>query len=274
MLLAVARGAWSVYSSLRPSQPFAAIVLIGLLFLAPAVETYQSIRRPPRYEQIAPVLDAVRAEWQPGDKVYVLRRGAGIHVLHARTCVPPGVILGTEHREASRLSRRTGEVRRPTAGLGSLQPSASIGGVAGSGVFRGARRVQTEILQPGSAAFSSISAANRDRCCRLCVHHPPSREPARPRLIPRGRRVWSIQVYEATAGGGDDATQAVRPANFFSAIILVASVPAMAFAQGTTERKIDPLALPLDKPDVWTLHFRYKPRASRSSMPSIRTARR
>ena len=35
--------------------------------------------------------------------------------------------------------------------------------------------------------------------------------------------------------------------------------PALAFAQGTTERKIDPLALPLDKPDVWTLHFRYKP---------------
>ena len=45
----------------------------------------------------------------------------------------------------------------------------------------------------------------------------------------------------------------------FGAIVLVASVPAMAFAQGTTERKIDPLALPLDKPDVWTLHFRYKP---------------
>jgi hypothetical protein len=38
-----------------------------------------------------------------------------------------------------------------------------------------------------------------------------------------------------------------------------ASVPALVFAQGTTERKIDPLALPLDKPDVWTLHFRYKP---------------
>lgn len=30
-------------------------------------------------------------------------------------------------------------------------------------------------------------------------------------------------------------------------------------AQGRDERKIDPLALPLDKPETWTLHFRYKP---------------
>ena len=35
--------------------------------------------------------------------------------------------------------------------------------------------------------------------------------------------------------------------------------PGLVLAQGGTERKIDPLALPLDKPDVWTLHFRYKP---------------
>ena len=41
--------------------------------------------------------------------------------------------------------------------------------------------------------------------------------------------------------------------------IAAACVPAIAFGQGRTERKIDPLALPLDKPDVWTLHFRYKP---------------
>src|SRR5262245_51636753 len=35
--------------------------------------------------------------------------------------------------------------------------------------------------------------------------------------------------------------------------------PGLTFAQGTAERKIGPLALPLDKPDVWTLHFKYKP---------------
>ena len=44
---------------------------------------------------------------------------------------------------------------------------------------------------------------------------------------------------------------------------------------GPTERKIDPLALPLDKPDVWTLHFRYKPpRIIERSTRSTRTASR
>jgi len=37
-----------------------------------------------------------------------------------------------------------------------------------------------------------------------------------------------------------------------------------AFAQNRNEKKIEPVALPLDKSDVWTLHFRYKP-------PRIRT---
>lgn len=47
---------------------------------------------------------------------------------------------------------------------------------------------------------------------------------------------------------------------FLGAVALtVATGPRLTFAQGTTEKKVDPLALPLDKPDTWTLHFRYKP---------------
>ena len=45
VLVAVARGAWAVYAALRPAQPFAATVLLGLLLLAPAVEPYQTLRR-------------------------------------------------------------------------------------------------------------------------------------------------------------------------------------------------------------------------------------
>lgn len=37
-----------------------------------------------------------------------------------------------------------------------------------------------------------------------------------------------------------------------------AATPAV-FAQGTTERTVVPLTLPLDKVGIWTLHFRYKP---------------
>jgi hypothetical protein len=48
MLLAVARGAWAVAVALRPSQPVAAALVVGLLLAAPLLQTYQQIRRPLR----------------------------------------------------------------------------------------------------------------------------------------------------------------------------------------------------------------------------------
>lgn len=46
---------------------------------------------------------------------------------------------------------------------------------------------------------------------------------------------------------------------FLGAVAVTAAGGSTAFGQGRTERKIDPLLLPLDKPETWTLHFRYKP---------------
>ena len=46
---------------------------------------------------------------------------------------------------------------------------------------------------------------------------------------------------------------------FLAAAALVAGVAPFAIAQNPAEKKVEPLQLPLDKPDVWTLHFRYKP---------------
>jgi hypothetical protein len=43
-----------------------------------------------------------------------------------------------------------------------------------------------------------------------------------------------------------------------AAAILAAYSPP-TFAQSRVEKKVDPIALPLDKADVWTMHFRYKP---------------
>lgn len=45
---------------------------------------------------------------------------------------------------------------------------------------------------------------------------------------------------------------------FLGAVALTAAGGPAALAQSRTEKKVDPLALPLDKPDSWTLHFRYK----------------
>jgi hypothetical protein len=45
---------------------------------------------------------------------------------------------------------------------------------------------------------------------------------------------------------------------FLGAVALSAVGGPIALAQTKLERQIDPLALPLDKADVWTLHFNYK----------------
>lgn len=71
MILGVARGAGMVGGALRPAVPFAAVALLGILPTAAALETYQELRRPARYEQLSPVLDQVRPEFRPGDRMYV-----------------------------------------------------------------------------------------------------------------------------------------------------------------------------------------------------------
>ena len=100
MLIGVARGAWVVAAALRPSQPVAAVVFLGLLFLAPTVEMYQTLRRPPRCEQITPVLNDVRNQWQPGDKVYIYYGAAPAFTFYTReNPFPPGVVFGASYRD-------------------------------------------------------------------------------------------------------------------------------------------------------------------------------
>ncbi len=45
---------------------------------------------------------------------------------------------------------------------------------------------------------------------------------------------------------------------FFGAVAATAISGSSLLAQGNPEKRVDPISLPLDKPDVWTLHFRYK----------------
>jgi hypothetical protein len=45
---------------------------------------------------------------------------------------------------------------------------------------------------------------------------------------------------------------------FLGSVALTAVGGSFVFAQSKIERQVDPLALPLDKPDVWTLYFLYK----------------
>ncbi len=44
-----------------------------------------------------------------------------------------------------------------------------------------------------------------------------------------------------------------------AAFALALTASPLALAQNRAEKKVEPVALPLDRADVWTLHFRYKP---------------
>jgi hypothetical protein len=46
---------------------------------------------------------------------------------------------------------------------------------------------------------------------------------------------------------------------FLGTVALTAAGAPSVFAQSRAERRVEPILLPLDKADVWTFHFRYKP---------------
>jgi hypothetical protein len=100
LVLGVARGAYAVAAALKPTQAFAAVALTGVLVAAPALEAWQTVKRPLREEQLAPVLAAVRAELRPGDQVYVYYGAVPAFLHYTRDDPFPadGLTLGTEAR--------------------------------------------------------------------------------------------------------------------------------------------------------------------------------
>jgi hypothetical protein len=101
LVIGVARGAWMVGSALKTTVPFAAVALLGVLTAAPALETIQEFRRPLRYEQITPVIDSVRGEWQAGDRMYVYYGAIPAFTFYTRGNPFPAdaVTLGAEGRD-------------------------------------------------------------------------------------------------------------------------------------------------------------------------------
>jgi len=72
LVLGVARGAWSLLGVLRTARrPFAAALFLAVLTAAPALETLQNTRRPPRREQLGELLTELRCRVEPGDAVYL-----------------------------------------------------------------------------------------------------------------------------------------------------------------------------------------------------------
>ncbi|WP_052559595.1 glycosyltransferase family 39 protein [Gemmata sp. SH-PL17] len=99
--LLVARGAWAVFDAMKDKNRFAAVALLGLLVGASAWQTWEVLQRPLRHEQLAPVLDRVRSEFQPGDRLYVYYGAGPAFTFYTRTQSFPAdvVVMGEEHRD-------------------------------------------------------------------------------------------------------------------------------------------------------------------------------
>ena len=98
-VLLVARGAWVVFEALAGTNRFAATAFLALLIAAPLLETSQTLRKPPRREELNPVLEAVRSEFRPGDRVYVYAGAVPAFTFYSRELPFPEVTLGGEHRD-------------------------------------------------------------------------------------------------------------------------------------------------------------------------------
>jgi hypothetical protein len=100
-VLLVARGTAAVFDAVREKNRFAAFALIALLVGAAAWHTSDELRRPMRREQLRPVLEQMRPEMRPGDRVYVYYSAVPAYTFYTRDHAVPAevVTFGTEHRD-------------------------------------------------------------------------------------------------------------------------------------------------------------------------------
>jgi hypothetical protein len=102
-VLLVARGAWALFDAAREKNLFAALAVIGLLVGAAGWQTVDMLRHPLRHEQLNPVLEQVRGEVRPIDRVYVYYSAVPAFTFYTREHplpVPPSAVaLGEEHHD-------------------------------------------------------------------------------------------------------------------------------------------------------------------------------
>lgn len=99
-VLLVARGLWAVYEGLAARNRFAAAVLLLAVVGGSGWEAFEMLRRPPRVEQLAPVLEQVRQDFRSGDRAFVYYGATPAFTYYTRGEPFPAeaVTLGDEHR--------------------------------------------------------------------------------------------------------------------------------------------------------------------------------
>ncbi len=99
-VLLVARGTAAVYDAAREKNRFAAVMLLVLVVGSAAWLTQDALRRPARQEQLAPVLEKMRTEMKPGDRVYVYYSAVPAFTFYTRDRhLPAEVTFGDEYRD-------------------------------------------------------------------------------------------------------------------------------------------------------------------------------
>lgn len=153
-VLLVARGAWAVFDGLSERNAFAARALLVLLVAAPLWEATEFLKKPPRSEQLAPVLEQVRAELRPGDRVFVYYGAVPAFTFYTREQPFPAgsITLGEEHRDnpaayRTDLAGQHGRVWLVTSHRHGTDEAEALTVLDG----RGARR--REVKQTGAAAY-------------------------------------------------------------------------------------------------------------------------
>jgi hypothetical protein len=100
-VLLVSRGGWALYEAAREKNRFAARAVLGVLVVATGWQAMDVIRRPPRSEQLKPVLEQIRREVRPDDRVYVYFSAVPAYTFYTRDrqLLVKDVTFGKGHRD-------------------------------------------------------------------------------------------------------------------------------------------------------------------------------
>jgi hypothetical protein len=164
-LLAVAEGACRVAACLRAAHPAAGPLLVALLLLGSALEAAQSVKRPPRHEQITEVLGELRARLRAGDRVYLYYGGVPAFTFYTRdNPLPVPVTVGTESRAdrtgyRDELRRFAGEPRVWVVFAHRYRDEESLLRAYAEALGE----CRDEVRRPGAAAYLYDFRAARDR---------------------------------------------------------------------------------------------------------------
>jgi len=99
LILMIARGGWNLWNLCSPRAWGVAAFGVLVILSSGISECLRECRHPERTEEIRPLLEVVRQQWQNGDKVLVLRGALPAFLFYTQEKpFPPGVVWADTER--------------------------------------------------------------------------------------------------------------------------------------------------------------------------------